>query len=143
MIYVGQRVGSKLKHVGTLSLQDLSSPLADIKNYIRPLMTFMSVYILIAIWFGLWFYAIDHFVVPHSFLVKQVNAGGSVDTFGYTSPTEAIYYSFVTITTLGYGDIIPIRAWSKLVSIAEVLVGTSWLVVYFAFLFARLRIAPK
>lgn len=141
MIYVGQRIGSKLRHVGTLSFQDLSSPFADIKNYIRPLMTFMSVYILIAIWFGLCFYAIDHFVVPHSFLVRQVYAGGAVDTFGYSSATEAIYYSFVTISTLGYGDIIPIKAWSKVASIAEVLVGTSWLVVYFAFLFARLRIA--
>lgn len=143
MIFVGQHVGSKLRRVGTLSLQDLSSPLADIKIYLRPLMTFMSVYILIAIWFGLWFYAIDHFIMPHSFLVKQVYVGGSVDTLGYTSVTEAVYYSFVTITTLGYGDIIPVRAWSKIASIAEVLVGTSWLVVYFAFLFARLRIAPK
>lgn len=143
MIFVGQHVGSKLRRVGTLSLQDLSSPLADIKIYLRPLMTFISVYILIAIWFGLWFYAIDHFIVPHSFLVKQVYVGGSVDTLGYTSATESVYYSFVTITTLGYGDIIPVRAWSKIASIAEVLVGTSWLVVYFAFLFARLRIAPK
>ena len=143
MIYAGQHIGSKLRHVGTLSLQELSSPLADIKNYIRPLMTFMSVYILIAIWFGLWFYAIDHFVAPHSFLVRQVNAGGPVDTFGFTSATEAVYYSFVTITTVGYGDVIPIRAWSKAASIAEVLLGTSWLVVYFAFLFARLRTVPK
>jgi hypothetical protein len=139
-IYLGQYIGSELGRVGTLSLQDLASPLADIKSYIRPLVTFMSVYILIAIWFGLWYYTIDHFVVPHGFLIKRVYAEGSVDTFGYTSATEAVYYSFVTITTLGYGDIIPVRAWSKVVSIAEVIVGTSWLVVYFAFLFARLTI---
>lgn len=143
MIYVGQRIGEKLRLVGTLSLQDLSSPLADIKPYIRPLITFMSVYILIAVWFDLWFYAIDRFVVPRSFLVKQVHAGGPEDSVGYNSATEAVYYSFVTITTTGYGDIVPVKAWDKVASIAEVLVGTSWLVVYFAFLFARLRSPPE
>jgi hypothetical protein len=137
-IYLGQYVGSELGRVGKLSLQDLTSPLEDIGHYVRPLMTFMSVYILIAIWFGLWYYAIDRFFVPRSFLIKRVSGAGSIDSFGYTSSIEAIYYSFVTITTLGYGDITPVRAWSKAASIAEVLFGTSWLVVYFAFLFARL-----
>jgi len=138
-LYFGQYIGSLLRQVGTSSIQDIAVPLGDIKNYIRPLITFMSVYVLIAVWFGLWYYAIDRLLIPRSFLIQRVHVTGPVDMFGYASATEAIYYSFVTITTLGYGDIVPVRAWSKCSSIAEVIVGTSWLVVYFAFLFAKLR----
>ena len=138
-IYLGQYIGSELARVGKLSAHDMLGPIADMKNYLRPLTTFISVYILIGIWFGLLYYGIDHFIVPHSFLIKRAYADGSVDTFGYSSSIEAIYYSFVTITTLGYGDIVPVRAWSKAASIIEVIIGTSWLVVYFAFLFAKLK----
>lgn len=45
---------------------------------------------------------------------------------------DAIYFSGVTITTLGYGDISPIHWLPKLLVIQEVLAGFSLLIVSFA-----------
>lgn len=36
---------------------------------------------------------------------------------------DGVYFSFVTIATLGYGDIHPISLWAKTVVILEVVVG--------------------
>ena len=44
------------------------------------------------------------------------------------------YYSFVTITTLGYGDIIPVSVVAKAFSVVEAVVGQLYLVVVVAWL---------
>ncbi len=36
---------------------------------------------------------------------------------------EHIYYSFVTLTTAGYGDITPVSFWARLATIVEILCG--------------------
>jgi len=38
-------------------------------------------------------------------------------------PLDALYFSLVTITTLGYGDMQPLDAWAKCLVILEVVVG--------------------
>jgi voltage-gated potassium channel Kch len=43
-----------------------------------------------------------------------------------------IYYSFVTITTLGYGDITPITGVARAFSMLEAIVGQIYLVVLVA-----------
>jgi len=42
---------------------------------------------------------------------------------------DAIYFSFVTITTLGYGEIKPTTPWGKLIIIFELLTGLYFLVI--------------
>jgi voltage-gated potassium channel Kch len=71
------------------------------------------------------FYAIIEIVHPGSFNVSQ-DFGGS--TFYFT------YYSFVTLTTLGYGDITPVTAVTKSFSLLEAVTGQ----IYIATLLARL-----
>ncbi len=44
------------------------------------------------------------------------------------------YYSFVTITTLGYGDITPVTEVAKAISVLEAIVGQIYLVVVVAWL---------
>jgi len=44
------------------------------------------------------------------------------------------YYSFVTITTLGYGDITPVTEVAKAFSVLEAVVGQLYLVVAVAWL---------
>jgi voltage-gated potassium channel Kch len=44
------------------------------------------------------------------------------------------YYSFVTITTLGYGDIVPVSEVAKAFAITEAVVGQLYLVVAVAWL---------
>lgn len=44
----------------------------------------------------------------------------------------ALYYSFVTLTTLGYGDISPANPWTRMLAIMEALSGTLYLAVFIA-----------
>jgi len=46
---------------------------------------------------------------------------------------DCVFYSFVTLTSLGYGDIVPVSAQARLLSILETVSG-----VYVAVLIARL-----
>ena len=48
----------------------------------------------------------------------DLDLGGRPDNWMAT-----IYFSFVTLTTLGYGDIVPTSAGARLVALAEVIIG--------------------
>jgi voltage-gated potassium channel Kch len=50
---------------------------------------------------------------------------------------EAIYFSFITLTTLGYGDIIPIHPWVRILAILEAICGTLYLAVLISSLVSR------
>jgi voltage-gated potassium channel Kch len=63
---------------------------------------------------------------PHSF---QSTVGLSV-----TSVSEWFYYSYVTLTTLGYGEITPISRVARALAIGEAVTGQ----LYLAVLIARL-----
>ena len=52
------------------------------------------------------------------------------------SVVVAVYFSFVTITTLGYGDIIPISPIARMLSVMEALIGQLYLIVMVARLVA-------
>lgn len=69
-------------------------------------------------------------------LVESINPGSfSADPGGgaFTFPTF-IYYSFVTLATLGYGDITPITDQARSLAVLETVSGT----IYIAVLIARL-----
>ena len=57
-----------------------------------------------------------------------------------SDPSEAfatmLYFSFVTITTLGYGDIVPVSGVAKILSSGEALFGQIYLAVFIARLVA-------
>ena len=56
------------------------------------------------------------FSVAYEFVALDL--GGRPDKWMTT-----IYFSFVTLTTLGYGDIVPTSAAARLVALAEVIIG--------------------
>ena len=55
---------------------------------------------------------------------------------------EFEYYSFVTLTTLGFGDITPLTNVAKMFSVLEAVVGQLYLVVVIAW-FVGMRVATK
>ena len=67
-------------------------------------------------------YGVFYFTVsqryPNSFNIKL-------------SVFDSIYFSFVTITTLGYGDIIPLYDIAKIITICEVATGFIFIVLVF------------
>ena len=82
-------------------------------------------YLLAALWWA-FTYAFLELVDPGSFNIELDRPQQYLSTFQY--------YSFVTITTLGYGDIAPISEVAKAFSILEAVVGQLYLVVAVAWL---------
>ena len=81
----------------------------------------MCAYIILGlIW--LFVYAIIETRAPGSFLVAQTGA----------SPSELIQFSFVTLTTLGYGDVTPITDFSRSWAILEAILGQFYIAVVLA-----------
>ena len=58
----------------------------------------------------------------------EPSAGHSMDSF------NALYYSFVTLTTMGYGDIVPVSRAARMLAVSEATTG----VMYMSILIARL-----
>lgn len=78
-------------------------------------------------------FALIEWLQPGSF----VNANGSV-----TQWQDFLYFSYVTLTSLGYGDILPVRYYAQAFSAFEAIVG----VLYTVLLLSRLvgmHTAPK
>ncbi len=87
----------------------------------------LCVYMLVGLIWGMLYFGLESFQ-PGSF---QMNPG--------TSPTEGmvshcIYFSYVTLTTLGYGDFSPLSAGARGLAMVEALMGQ----LYLAVLIARL-----
>ncbi|MFC1823612.1 potassium channel family protein [Thermodesulfobacteriota bacterium] len=86
------------------------------------------VYLIMAM---MWSYAYRFIetVQPGSFSASQSQ---DIEQFFYF-----LYYSFVTITTLGYGDIAPITIAAKSFAILEAVIGQLYLVIMVAWLVGR------
>ena len=69
-------------------------------------------------------YTILERLQPGSFSFTHSQAGTNLSDFGY--------YSFVTLTTLGYGDITPLTAKAKAFAMLEAIIGQLYLVVLIA-----------
>lgn len=88
----------------------------------------VCVYLLVGMMFSMLYVFLD-IVNPASFAVSTVVAGAG-------SPSEGAftYYSFVTLTTLGYGDIVPVSGYARTFAFLEAATGT----LYVAILISRL-----
>jgi voltage-gated potassium channel len=69
-------------------------------------------------------------------VVESLNPGSfSIpDIEGISTSRVFLYYSFVTITTLGYGDITPVTSLARSLCILEAVIGQLYLVVQVAWL---------
>jgi hypothetical protein len=85
----------------------------------------LSAYLLVGIFFGVFYCGLER-TWPGSFAVL---GEGVQSTF---SLTLAIYYSFVTLTTLGYGDVVPRGEVVRGLAILEAVAGQLYLAVMVA-----------
>lgn len=76
-------------------------------------------------------------------LWKGCEQGISKDCVAPIKLTDSIYYSGITITTTGYGDITPINWYPKFLAVYEVFCGVLLLVVCFAIYAARLGLSSN
>ena len=47
---------------------------------------------------------------------------------------DSVWWSFSTVTTVGYGDIVPVTVWGKILGIFLMLFGTAVFAIYIAVL---------
>lgn len=88
----------------------------------------LSVYFLIGVLYGIIFTLLESFL-PGSFILPQPIGDYIVyAAFGQ----DLIYFSFVTLTTSGYGDIVPLLPPAKFLSILEAITGQVYLTVMIA-----------
>ncbi len=94
----------------------------------------LCVYLLLGILCAL-AYSLFYYLDPTSFVFSLAEDGGSgVIRFGGERTFIAIYYSFVTMSTLGYGDIVPTSSLARTCAALQAVVGQ----LYLAVLVARL-----
>jgi len=97
---------------------------------IRTLLGAIAAYLLLAFSFFMTFLVIDAYE-PGPFFETEVET------------TEYMYFSLVTITTLGYGDLSPTSNLGQLASVAEAVVGQIFLVTLVAALVSRFVAKPR
>ena len=89
----------------------------------------ICVFLLIGVSWALWYGLVDS-VEEQAFSISreemQVGPGG-----GYL-PIEMLYFSMVTLTTLGYGDITPMTTATRISAVLEATVGQIFMVILVA-----------
>ena len=94
----------------------------------------VSLYLMLGIFCGVLYGVID-MVVPHSFAGDYHSVPGALPLVKHATKQEnLIYFSFVTLTTLGYGDIIPVSDIARSVSSMQAVLGQ----MYIATILARI-----
>ncbi len=99
----------------------------DAKVDAETLWAAVNIYVLLGLCFAFWYAALSQFE-PGLFEGKFVNEPLRDQLRGF------IYFSFVTITTLGYGDITPRTMGAATLTYLEALIGQ----LYIAIMIARL-----
>jgi hypothetical protein len=88
----------------------------------------ISVYLILGLLWGL-AYTLVAQLIPNAFSFSA-RAGTSATMTGFTS----MYFSFITLATLGYGDVIPVADVARMLAMLEAMTGT----LFVAILIARL-----
>ena len=86
-------------------------------------------YLLLALMWSSLYQVADRFVVDG---FRTVDGVGQLPHNG-----EALYFSVVTITTLGYGDITPVNSWIRMLASLQALTATLFLAVFISSLVSR------
>ena len=79
---------------------------------------------------------VHHYILGYSTRAIQFATGSGSDFHDF------IYFSFVTMTTLGYGDIIPISSLAKSITILVSISGQLYLAILVAMLVGKLLSNP-
>ena len=102
----------------------------------------VTAYMLLGVWWACCYAFLDSLHLdPPAFsenLVPRDAAGGIAGNFG-----AALYYSYVTLTTLGYGDILPVHRIVRSFATLEALTGQLYIAVVMARLITLYTSRPK
>ena len=143
----GVRIASQLLSMGLLGTTTLvmfSSLLRADRVSLDTIVGGICVYLLIALGFAVTFILMTD-LSPGAFVQgDQAIVRTAADSSAHA--TTLLYFSFVTITTLGYGDVRPHGDMAQMLAVAEAVIGQLYLTIFVARLIAsyvgRHRIGP-
>ncbi len=95
----------------------------------------LCVYLLLGVLWALVYSALD-MLSPGSLVILSGDVEDESIRFGGTRSVLALYYSFVTMTTLGYGDIVPRSSPARMFAATQAIIGQMYLAVLVARLVA-------
>jgi hypothetical protein len=114
----------------------------------KVLMGALAGYLLVGLTAGLLFSALET-VVPGSFTSAGSSGGtaislapGAEDVFSWVWKINFVrlnYFAFVCLTTVGFGDIVPVTRQAQMFSVAVSLIGTTYLALVMGVLISRYR----
>ena len=94
----------------------------------------MCIYLLLGVLWALVYSALE-LLAPESFTIMVAGgAGNEAMRFRADQAIFPLYYSFITLTTLGYGDVVPSSPPARMLAALEAIMGQ----LYLAVLVARL-----
>ena len=94
----------------------------------------LCIYLLLGVIWALAYSSIE-ILAPGSFAFTMADEGEMpLMRFGGEATVYTFYYSFTTISTLGYGDIVPVSSSARMLAVMEAIIGQ----LYLAVLVARL-----
>jgi len=125
--------GLRLLNMGILFVFCLASTLVAFKSLllsssidVNKIIGAICVYLLLGLDWS-FFYLFINMVIPDSFHgLPSTDIGNQL--------LELMYYSFITITTVGYGDLIPVKPLARTVAFLEGFVGQFYVAVLVAWL---------
>ncbi len=91
----------------------------------------INVYLLLGIAYAV-LHALVETVTPGSYTVGGVGVTELLAQAGSEGFSELVYFSFVTFTTLGYGDMVPANSISGMLSASEAVVGQLYVAIFVA-----------
>ena len=91
----------------------------------------INVYLLLGIAYAV-LHALVETVTPGSYTVGGVGVTELLNQAGSEGFSELVYFSFVTFTTLGYGDMVPANSISGMLSASEAVVGQLYVAIFVA-----------
>ena len=81
--------------------------------------------------------------VAYAFAFQALDAVTALPLFGVQVPTTSYMYASLTaLSTLGYGDLVPMTELGRLVAVSEAIVGQVFLVTFVAMLASRYASRP-
>lgn len=89
----------------------------------------VSIYLMISAFFGS-MYTLTALIIPNAFDCTLSLCGGDVSF--YLRNGGNLYFSLITLTTLGYGDITPLNPFAGMLSSLEALIGQMYVAVVVA-----------
>ena len=94
----------------------------------------LSVYLLLAVVWAMLYGLVD-LIEPGSFAYNTTIGGDDPSMqFGGGRSVIPLYFSLVTLTTLGYGDIVPVSPAASMLAVVEAVIGQFYLTVLVAWL---------